>query len=293
MSIAGPTIVVLCLLLPGMAFRRFYYSGAFSKQYASEDFGRLLLRTVLIAVVIHAVAGAAASAVAPELLTGYTIAIEGAFGSGTEGLVRGFGRWPRSTVFAWGYAAVVLLGAVSGYVAQFAIPRLRLDRRYKLLRYRNYWHYLLRGGIREFGGVGPLLSTGRGEVAYTYVDVVVGGDGGDVLYNGVLVDYELARGGELDTLVLTNVSRRAMREDYVRGTDDPTGGTRDDRGRGARFYGVIGDLVVVPAREIKNYNLRYVTLFDVAAAADGQLTVSVTDADGDVTTAAYYDAPDA
>ncbi len=50
---------------------------------------------------------------------------------------------------------------------------------------------------------------------------------------------------------------------------------------------------MIPAAQIKNCNLRYINVVDIVEASQNSLQISVNDADGDVTSAAYYNAPTA
>ena len=283
MNVAFSTLVLLLLLLPGIAFRRLYYTGAFSRQYFSEDFGQLLLRVGMLALVIHGGTYLALTWSGSGLAEGYdhlydllsgTSAPTTAGGAGGGGL-----RGRLGLSFVAMQFALVCAGGLLGFVCHNVVIELRLDRAVKLLRFSNYWHYVLRGGLRDFRGVREVLGANRAEIGYTFVDVLVGTSEGDVLYDGVVVDYELRPDNRLDKLVLAQTQRRLFKRDRTSRTV-----VHPDK----RYYRVRGDIVVIPAAEIKNVNVRYVTKIELAAWS-GELEVG--DADGDVTAMDYYQHP--
>lgn len=284
MNIATSTLILLLLLAPAMAFRRFYYTGEFSRQYATEDFGRLLLRTGALAALIHLAAFALLSGLSPKLTTGYELAVDALIGLDSEGL-RTWKTWPERQTFGWGYVLLIGLAAVTGYCCQYLVRRLRIDRSVKLFRFQNYWHYLFHGGVREFAYARAVLPAHGKDIAYTYVIAMAATSEGDMLYDGMLVDYELRPDNQLEAIVLADARRRPLKSDWTEAAESAPS-TPD-----GRYYRILGDLLVIPAAQIKNYNLRYITLIDINAAANGILNIRVNDADGDVTSAEYFNSP--
>ena len=53
MNLALSTLVLLLFLIPGFLFRRFYYTGEFSKQYFKQNFSELIFPTLIPSLLIH------------------------------------------------------------------------------------------------------------------------------------------------------------------------------------------------------------------------------------------------
>jgi hypothetical protein len=71
---------------------------------------------------------------------------------------------------------------------------LKLDTKYKFLRYANEWHYIFYGRIFYFKKNSFQGLTSNLEIKYTYVDVLVSNDNEKPsLYSGFLADYDLDR----------------------------------------------------------------------------------------------------
>ncbi len=256
-----------------MAFRRFYHVGKFYREYTSEDFGRLLLRTIVPTTVIHLVALSCARFWMAELSSGYGFVIESLVGPGADTVSR-LKVWPDGQSFANAYLGLIILSGLAGYGFQYAIRFFGLDRRIKIFKFQNYRHYLLRGPSEV-----KFISTD-----FTFVQVLVSTSKGDVLYDGILVDYELRSSNELEHLVLTGTRRRQLSADRQEASE-----TSENLGKDARYYSIIGDATVIPASQIKNYNLRYINDLELTNPTETELRVSVQDADGDITSAAVLD----
>ena len=278
-SVTGATLTLLLLLLPGIAFRRFYYAGEFSRQYFSEGFSQLVLRVVLLSACMQAGGYGLALARGWSGIAAAYAELTGALFGIPMTLER-----VRPGAFVGLQAVLTSVAASLGFLTHAVVKNYRLDVRYKLFRFQNYWHYILRGGIRGFENTDGLLGDLDEEIQYTYVDILVATSEGDMLYDGVVVDYQLSPQNQLDKLILTGTRRRRLRSDRR--------AEADDKCQVSRYYPVAGDFVVVPAAEIKNYNVRYVIELSLAAKASDS-TIRVGDADGDVTSAAYYQTPGA
>ena len=132
-SVTGATLTLLLLLLPDIAFRRFYYTGEFSRQYFSEGFSQLLLRVVLLS------ACAQAAAYALALACGWASVVD-AYAELTRALF-GLPVAPeriRLSPLLGLQAGLTVLGAGGGLVAHAVVKGLSLDVRYKLFRFQNY-----------------------------------------------------------------------------------------------------------------------------------------------------------
>ena len=285
MNVAASTLLILYLLLPAVAFRRGYYSGAFSKQYFTERLGELVLRAFLLAVAIHTAAFAVVTSLDVVSADTYAVVVDYLLADAyTDG-----GRPPAEVWTALALnGALILVGAIGGYLAHRIVRRWRLDRRFKSLRFRNYWHYVLRGEIREFRDARTVFPPSRQDIVYTFIDALVATSQGDVIYDGALVDYELKPDNEIQFLVLTGTRRRGLSadrpsENVSEVSDDPETSHDVD----PRYYQIYGDLFVLPGAAIKNYNIRYVSAIDIEATlADAEITLR--DADGDTNSAQYY-----
>ena len=275
MNIAAITLIIFFLLLPGITFRRFYYTGEFSKQYFQDTFGQLALRVFVpsalaqgfLAWLMMKYIGGEQDEVYKQVLSAATNLK--AIAPSTDQYMAG----AYMMFLLWQLLLISVSGLV-GYTTQYLVRRYRVDTSVKLFRFQNHWHYLLRGGIRRFERVRPLFSGRDNEVASTCVDVLVATAEGDMLYDGMLADYELKPGNQLDRSVLVGASRRRLSND----------GTSSSRSQ--RFQSILDDLFVIPGDQMNNVNRRYVVNF---ALHNDHITVH--DADGDMPSAAYFNDP--
>lgn len=168
MNLAFSSLVIFFLFVPGILFRRFYFTEEFSKQYFKPSFTELLISSFFPGILIHAL-------VLVVYPLGYKIDyyIFGLILLGNsedqliQEIVSNIDHY-SSEIF-WYFSASILFGIVLGRLTKTIIRRTLLDRRYKLFRSKNEWHYLFSGEILDF----PRVSGSYEDVDFRYVDALV------------------------------------------------------------------------------------------------------------------------
>jgi hypothetical protein len=123
------------------------------------------------------------------------------------------------------------------------------DRRYKDLRFQNSWHYILKGEFFDFPRSAYDLEEDTVEaIELVYVDVLIKTDEGTIIYDGILVDYELSKDGGLDNISLKEVQRRYLK-------DDP--GNENIWPSKSKYYEIPGHILILKYSEIINLNFSY------------------------------------
>lgn len=237
MNIALTTFLLFLLLVPGIIFRRFYYTGEFSKQYFKSSAPELLFSTVIPAALLHCLwmflankwfhQGINAGAVA-DIITGNNASKQ----------------WPETlTVFKNSYRNIIIynislwfFSAGMSFMFKLLIRKTKLDRKVKMFRFQNEWFYLLSGEYLDF----PKVRGNSKNIRITYIDVLVKNETGDVIYRGILEDYLLSRECALDLLYISSARCRPL---------------NDSSGSG--FERIRGRIFVTPYSQIKNINITY------------------------------------
>ena len=196
MNIALATIALFILLTPGLLFRRFYYSEEFSKEYFKQSYLELFFSSIIPASLLHVIGYFCL--VSPK----YEIDLEviGTLLSGSDDAK----RISKAFHSIYGEAKLILeyffllcfLASALGYLSKQFIRLTKLDRKIKLFRFQNEWHYLFSGEILDF----PRVAGKSEEVDLSYVDVLVKSDEGSIIYMGILADYILSKDGGLDRI---------------------------------------------------------------------------------------------
>ncbi len=153
------------------------------------------------------------------------------------------------------YLLLLVVGALTGWLAQVLVRWLKLDRRLLWLRYDNQWHYLLSGEILETSDLRASIGLQDAKlIKFIFVDILMKVEKGNMLYSGILVDYELAADGGLRTLYLRQARRKALSntsEAKISGGEEVTESQVEE------YYDVAGDLLLVPYAQTLNVNLSY------------------------------------
>lgn len=153
------------------------------------------------------------------------------------------------------YLGLLAMGALAGWGTRAFVRWRKFDRRYTWLRYDNQWHYLLTGEILETPDLQPAVGLADASlIDFVFVDVLVKLEKGNMLYSGILVDYELGADGGLRTLYLRQTRRKQLAGTASETLDTTAADAEPAEGR---YYDVLGDLMIIPYAQTLNLNLTY------------------------------------
>lgn len=231
-------VLVVLIYFPGFLFKRFYFSGSFTRQLNFGDILERIFTSLFWGFWIQLIA---------LLITKSYYSIE--YQSVWDLLYKLSDSFNQSNVESSVVSIMTLeniasyvslsciLGVIVGYTSHHLIRKTRLDVMIKALRFSNRWHYYFRGEIRS-----DLSNYKRkGKVISTEADVLVDlGDGNNKLYSGFLSEYMISSvNGELETITLTSPRRFSFSKN--------------------EFIDIPGDCFIIPYGNIRNINLRYQT----------------------------------
>ena len=239
MSLAVPTLTLIFLLAPGIAFRRGYFSGYFSQRYFRSTFGDLLIASIVPAILIHVL-------IYPIFNNFYQIDAKtlGLLMTGVDDPAEVKASFAKLYYHAKEIFLYVLCSCVMalglGASLQILVRGFRLDRRYEWLRFKNEWHYLFTGEILDFPGQPGFPE----DVDFVYVDVLMDCNQGSVIYSGILTEHFLGKDGGLDKIYLADARRRYLTDDLEPGKEENVENENPDR-----YYAMPGHLFCNPIRE--------------------------------------------
>ena len=246
MNIALATLFLLILLYPGFIFRRFYYTEEFSREYFKQTITDLLVAAILPSALLH--------------ILGYylfishrynlNIATIGTLLSGTSDgakVTAAFQNiYSNAGKIVVYFICISLLAALLGLLCKYIVRKAKLDRRFKLFRFQNEWHYIFSGEILDF----PRVPGDASDISIRYIDALVKSDQGTIIYTGILADYVLSKDGGIDRIYLTNVKRRYLRDDKL---NQPQENNDND----GRYYHLPGQFFIIPYTQIVNLHITY------------------------------------
>jgi len=240
-TLAFDTILIfIFILVPGIAFRRFYFQGEFTKQYNSKTLPHSILASIIPGMAIQLITLLFYSTYSnlSNFILGLSIAVFRLI-SGDINTVLFDTEFLLSLIIYLSMMFVVALG-----VAQICWKFVRLtktDRRSKIFRFRNHWNYYLKGEIDGFKEYKDLL--GEKKVVGVFADVLVRIENeAPRLYTGKLSQYNINTAHELKYLYLTSSSIWKKYPPMIR----------------KQQVSIPGDIMVISASDIININIRYV-----------------------------------
>lgn len=251
MSLALSTLVLFFLLVPGILFRRFYYSEEFSKEYFKETFFGVFISTILPSLFFHFLWYFIVKIFGQQVNL-FTL---GDIVSQQPSSISFQNLQDNSTKILFYNLTMFIVAGLSGYWLKKLVRKEKWDRQYKFFRFQNSWHYILKGEFFDFPRAEITLDEDTVEdIELVFVDAIIEINGNSYLYDGILVDYELNGNNGLETISLTNAQRRKLNDD----SKISKRGKKKDNSK--KYYSIDGHIIVLKYSELKNLNFTYLTL---------------------------------
>jgi len=238
----GTLIAIFIFFIPGLIFYRFYYSGFFSRQFIKSA-GSLfyLIPSFVASVIIHAVFYKISQQFVDlkidleecKKLLLYFKQIETGSGFNDNLILTEVTIALYYNFVLWAFAAFC------GFFSQRFIRFIRADRKMSLFRFRNTWHYILRGEILDF----PHTRGDYEKVKFTSVDLLTNTGDQLFVYTGILEHYNLTNEGSgLDNIIISKYRRKVI---------------LPPEGKATEYQDFVGDLLIVPYEHIINLKVKY------------------------------------
>jgi len=250
-------VIFLFIIVPGIAFRRVYFQGEFTKQYNSKTLSHSLVASILPGMVIQLIT-----------IIFYQSLISKINGEEVELF---YDKLTKNTipinVFDKGFLISILtyvffMLIISWLFAQTSYKLVRLtkvDRKNPLFRFKNHWNYYFNGELNGFSEFRNLLH--RKNVLEVRADVLIDIENEEPrLYSGVLSQHTINNVTyELENIYLTNV-----------------GIYKKEIGENKRIKkNIPGDVMIINAKHIININLKYITIQKTRKDFSGLINVTI------------------
>ena len=213
----GFLVILFLIIFPGLIYRRLYFYGEFSKEFKS---GYNLISLIAISSIPGLVNLICIFFLYDkyfnEIDLGKIIDIfkdikseDFRFEESDDTPIRELLKTKAIPFIGFLYITSFLLGALTGRFIRIT----RIDTKYKLLRFKNYWFYLFNGQHTSFKKMRHLRVQNKKHV-FTKADILIDSNSDTHLYSGIVVDYELFE-DKCDTLskvMLQNAQRYSFKE---------------------------------------------------------------------------------
>lgn len=241
----GFIIAFILILFPGLIIRRLFFYGEFSKQFSS---GLSLIKLIAIASIPGFINLVGVFFFYDNLIS--HVDLESLINTykdlnnpdhhvvlGTSKPVSEIIKESILPFLSLIYTSSFLIGLMAGRLIRIT----RIDTKFKLLRFKNYWFYAFSGELTKFKKLKHLKETNKKHL-FTVADILVDSDGKSSLYSGVVVDYELNESNcQLLNKVILHKAERF----------------KENNGTRVRVK-IPGNLFIVDCSKMKNINLTYV-----------------------------------
>jgi len=243
-ALALSTLSLFLFFLPGIVFKRAYLSSVFSRKLKFSGLLDEVFWAVFPSIIMHFIAFGSLKLAASlfEFEFNLTPLLDVLIGNTNyqQGLVS----------YLYYCVSVIGVAYIAGHACRRFVRVLKLDRRFRLFRFSNDWHYLLSGEFLDF----PEVPDHPEEVSFKLVNVLTQAGSETMIYIGELIHFTLSDEGGLDTIVLKDAKRRFLKDDLVEN----------------RYYDIPGRYITIPYKTILNINIRYFYLEELMEVEESE-----------------------
>ena len=244
MALALSTLSLFLFFLPGIVFKRAYLSSVFSRKLKFSGVLDEVFWAVFPSIIMHFVAFSVLK------LAAFFLDFQFDLRPLIDVLISNSNYQQGLVGYLYYCVSVIGVSYAAGHVCRRIVRILKLDRRFRLFRFSNDWHYLLSGEFLDF----PEVPDHPEEVSFKLVNVLTQTGGDTMIYIGELIHFTLSDEGGLDTIVLKDAKRRLLRDDLIEN----------------RYYDIPGRYITIPYKTILNINIRYFYIEELTEVEDGE-----------------------
>lgn len=232
--------LILILIIPGVIFKRFYFQGAFSKQFWAGPVGDRFYTSIFWGIIIQYITYFSFSKATGVDYNKFREYLQAPFIQLNNDELPTLSD-PLLMYPLYYFLLSLFFAAVGGYGFFHIVRGTKLDIKSPIFRFSNKWNYYFSGEIlysNEFKS----SNSPKKRITSTTVDVLVNyGEGKNTLFSGTFSQYDLHSNGDLETLYLTEIGRYK----YIEGEVKPI------------LRPIPGDCFVIPYKNVLNMNIQY------------------------------------
>jgi len=245
LALAVSTLFLFLFILPGITFKRAYLSSVFSRKLKFSGLLDEVFWAVFPSIVMHFVSYGIL--LASESFLQFDFDLTAVL---SKALFEGDSEEYASVFLTYLYYCmfVIAVSFFAGHVSRKVVRILKLDRKFRLFRFSNDWHYLLSGEFLDF----PEVPDKPEEVSFKLVNALTNVGGKQMIYIGELIHFTLSDEGGLENIVLKDAKRRLLEDDLLEN----------------RYYEIPGRYITIPYKTIININIRYFYLEEITSDYD-------------------------
>jgi hypothetical protein len=250
-DLALQALAVFALVLPGILLQLSYRSSSFVQRYESRNprpLSEEIAYSIPLAVLVHAIFASITCWFYPINLDALGHILSGNYGQDDVHLEKTLSAVTAHPYLVTGYfLGSCVIAIAGGRLFRGIVKKCEWDLTYPAFRLDSPWDYLFQGK-----GVPGLAA--HVDVQGVIVTAATSFASENILYVGLLVDYQLTPSGDLDRVVITGAFRRDLAKDKDPG-EQRTLPTFD---KDAKYYPIDTTYLVLKYSEIRNLGVWYV-----------------------------------
>lgn len=228
-------VFIVCIIVPGVIFKRFYFQGQFSKQFGAGLFADRLVTSIFCGLCVQITTYLVISNSLNFTYNDIHQKVELTYKKIFQNTLPDFSYYEIRIILLYLFWSVIFAACLGGII-HYIIRFFRLDVLFKVIRFDNEWHYYFTGKVLQ---TPEFKNSKKGKILSVNVDLILNdGSADNKLISGYLTQYTLSpKTAQLDFICLTSAKRYS--KDRKVWTDIP------------------GDCFIVPYEKVIDINLLY------------------------------------
>jgi hypothetical protein len=268
MNIAFPSLLILLILLPGLLFRRIYYSTKFSTKYSGTNIWEEGLYALIPGVILQILF------LNIIKLFGYNVNLIDILNLiilpqnlSLQSAISNFNHHFNNICLY--NLSINTFSLLIGYLFKRIVIKRHIDVITDFFRFQNEWYYIFEGFYLQINTIDKLDIWDKlkhilciqnvlieNNVDIIVVDALVIIDDIPIIYSGYMDDYMMDKNGGLERIILKYPKRRIFKNSIDKQLKKPQ--MNDDE----TLYDIPGDFMIIPYSKIENMNFIYLKILE-------------------------------
>ncbi len=232
MNIAIVSLAIFLIVSPAIIARRTYFTKEFSKSFTNKNTLQEIFSAIFLAGVLHSIW------ISVVELIGYKIDFDILFKLlFNPNAIIDYGNITINIYkIILYFISLTVVSAIFSYLFRNLVRVKKWDRTTNFLRYDNNWYYLFSGEVLDIKKYSD-DKISSDDIDIRLVDVLAKSNDNEVIYRGILIDYQLDKNNSVEYIVLSNPEKKQNGKTKL----------------------ISSNYFVIPYSEILNINLKYLS----------------------------------
>jgi len=242
MNIAIVSLAIFLIVSPAIIARRTYFTKELSKSFTNKNILQEIFSAIFLAGILHSIWIIFIESIGYKI--DFEILFKLLFNTNS---ITDYGNITDSVykIIAY-FISLTSISAILSYLFRNLVRVKKWDRTTNFLRYDNNWYYLFSGEVLDIKKYSDNDKISSDDINMRLVDVLAKSNNQEVIYRGILIDYQLDKNNSVEYIVLSYPVKKQNGKTKL----------------------ISSNYFVIPYSEILNINLKYLSTIQTEGNTD-------------------------